>query len=330
MGAGEDEATVERPRPVPAGGLRPLAGGEHGRRTWLPRAAGISAADVMLLTTVVIWALNFTVSKYILTHGLRPIPYSALRYAAASLIFLGITLTRERSLAIQRRDLPLLGFCIGILYLNQLGFVYSLQFTTATTAALIFGTLPIFTILISTLVGLERLSKRFLGASAVSFAGVALVAAGSGGGISADVKGDLLALLGAATWAAYSVAIAPLMGRYSPFRISVVVLSGTTLLLTVTGSGALAEQDWPHNHYVWLGFAFAVLGPLVLTNVLWFRAIERVGPSRASLFANLQFFLAAVFALVLLSEPLALAQIAGGVAIALGILLSRRPGGRAA
>ena len=38
--------------------------------------------------------------------------------------------------------------------------------------------------------------------------------------------------------------------------------------------------------------------------MLWFTAIDRVGPSRASLFANLQFFLAAVFGVILLSETI--------------------------
>ena len=36
-----------------------------------------------------------------------------------------------------------------------------------------------------------------------------------------------------------------------------------------------------------LAFAFAVVGPLFLTNILWFTAIDRVGLSRATLFANL-------------------------------------------
>ena len=39
---------------------------------------------------------------------------------------------------------------------------------------------------------------------------------------------------------------------------------------------------------MWVCFAFAVVGPLFLTNILWFTAISRVGPSRASLFSNLQ------------------------------------------
>ena len=61
-----------------------------------------------------------------------------------------------------------------------------------------------------------------------------------------------------------------------------------------------------------LGFVYAVIGPLFLTNILWFTAIDRVGPSRASLFSNLQPFFAVVFALLLLSESLQPVEIAGG------------------
>ncbi len=282
-----------------------------------------STADLMLVSTVVLWALNFTVSKYILTHGVAPLSYSSVRYLAASALFVGITLGAEGSLAVRPRDLPLLLGCAVVLFGNQLGFVYALHFTTAATAALIFGSLPIFTALFAAAAGVERLTRRFAAAAAVSFAGVALVALGSGGGVSADVKGDVLALIGAATWGAYSVAIAPLMRRYSPYRISVVVLPATTLLLGVAGSGQLATQDWPSDALLWAGFAFAVVGPLVVTNVLWFRGIHAVGPSRASMFANLQPFLAAVFAVILLSESLSWIQVAGGVTIAAGIVVSR-------
>jgi len=74
---------------------------------------------------------------------------------------------------------------------------------------------------------------------------------------------------------------------------------------------------------LWIGFAFAVLGPLVLTNLLWFTAIDEVGPARASIFANLQPFFAAIIALLLLDERLTAVQVAGGLAIAAGIVLSR-------
>jgi drug/metabolite transporter (DMT)-like permease len=64
---------------------------------------------------------------------------------------------------------------------------------------------------------------------------------------------------------------------------------------------------------------------LVTTNFLWFTAIDRVGPSRASLWANLQPFLAAIIALIALSETLTALQVAGGLALAGGIVLAPRP-----
>jgi drug/metabolite transporter (DMT)-like permease len=216
--------------------------------------------------------------------------------------------------------------CTGLLFANQLSFVYALKFTTATTVALLFGTLPIFTAILARGSGVEQLSARFWTAALLSFVGVALVALGSGGNFSANLKGDALAVSGAITWAGYSVAIAPLMRSYSPFRLSAVFLGAVTIPLVLVGSRQLADQSFHFGALVWIGFAFAVVGPLVTTNFLWFTAIDRVGPSRASLFANLQPFLAAIIALVLLSEPITGLEVVGGLAIGAGIVLASRRG----
>ena len=39
---------------------------------------------MMLLTVVVLWALNFTVTRYMLTHGFHPLAYATVRYGAAA------------------------------------------------------------------------------------------------------------------------------------------------------------------------------------------------------------------------------------------------------
>ncbi|MEP6909294.1 MAG: DMT family transporter [Actinomycetota bacterium] len=282
-----------------------------------------SVADAMLLVTVCLWALNFTASKYILDHGFRPLTYAGIRYAIAAVIFLVLVLPRERSLRIERRDLPLVGGAIVLLFLNQIGFVFAVDLTTATTVALLFGTLPIFTALIARLVGMEQLSGRFWIAAALSFSGVALVSVGSGNSLSANLDGDLLAIMSAAMWGGYSVALAPLMRRYSPYRLSAIFLVVVSIALLVAGAPQLGDQSFDLSGLVWLSFVYAVLGPLVITNLLWFSAIDRVGPSRASLFANLQPFLAALIALVLLHESLSVLQVAGGLLIAAGIVFSR-------
>ena len=51
----------------------------------------VSTVDGLLLATVVIWAFNITVTRYVLTHGWRPLAYASLRYAGATLIFVAIT-----------------------------------------------------------------------------------------------------------------------------------------------------------------------------------------------------------------------------------------------
>jgi drug/metabolite transporter (DMT)-like permease len=225
---------------------------------------------------------------------------------------------------VERRHLPLIGLAVVALWLNQMSFVFALERTTASTIGLLLGAIPIFAALLGLALGTERLTGRFWIAAAISFVGVALVALGAGGEVSGGALGILLGLSTGATWAVYSVVVAPLMRTYSPSRVSALVLPATWALLLLSGLGQLEEQDWDVGWEVWALLLFATIGPLVLTNVLWFRSIHRIGPARATLAANLQPFVAAVLAVLLLSEPLGLLQVVGGALIAVGILVARR------
>jgi len=279
----------------------------------------------MLLATVTLWALNFTVTKYVISHGFEPVAYGVLRFGSAALLFGAFTWWRERSFALQRSDLLVLtGAALVGIFLNQLSFVYAIKLTTATTVALLFGTLPVMTGIFARLLGIERLNSRFWIAAVLAFGGAALVALGSGTGVSGQLWGDLLGLVASATWAWYTVAVSPLLQRYSTLRISSLAFAMGTVPLVLVGSQQLLNQDYGSvGARVWLSLAFAIVGPLVVANLLWFAAISRVGPSRASVFANLQPFLAAFFSLLILDESMTRVQIVGGIAIAGGILLSR-------
>ena len=128
----------------------------------------------------------------------------------------------------------------------------------------------------------------------------------------------------AATWAGYSVAVAPLMQTYSPWHVSAVVISGAWVLIAIVGLPETTSQNWELGWEIWVLLVIATLGPLVVTNILWFRALDRIGPARATLATNLQPFVAAVLAVVLLSEPLGVAQILGGTLIAASLFVARR------
>jgi drug/metabolite transporter (DMT)-like permease len=277
----------------------------------------------MLLATVVVWGLNATASRYVLTHGMHPLAYAAFRYFAAIVLFLTFTWWRERSFRIDSSDVPLVVLAGMLIFVNQIMFVYAVKLTSASTIGLMLGTVPIYAAIIARLVGFERPGRIFWVAAAVSFAGTGLIAAGSGN-VSGSLVGMVLAVGTAVTWAAYSVANAPLIRRYSPFRVSSLVLPLGWLPLAIVAVPQLESQGT--SQFGWLvivACAFAVVGPLFLTNILWFTAIDRVGLSRTTLFSNLQPFFAVVFAVLLLSESLSAWEIAGGLLIMLGIAIER-------
>jgi drug/metabolite transporter (DMT)-like permease len=280
----------------------------------------------MLLAAIGLWAVNLSVTRTILTNGFQPLAYGTTRYGLAAITFVGLTLVAERTLRVERRDVGLVLLAAGTIFVNQVGFVYALESTSASVIALILGSTPLFAAVIGIAVGLERLSARFWLAATVSFAGVGLVAVGTGRAVGGDLRGVLLGILTAATWAAYSVTITPLMRRYSPSRISALVLGLGWVPIAIVGWPQTSSQDWALGWEIWALFLFATFGPLVVTNILWFRSLDRIGPARATLATNLQPFVAAVLAVVLLSESLSALQLVGGLLIAAGILLARRRG----
>ena len=277
----------------------------------------------MLLGAVLLWALNVTVTKYMLEHGWLPLAYATIRYFAAIAIFWIYTWWRERSFRIARADWVYVGIAAAMIFVNQICFVYSLEFAHASTVSLLFGTCPMFIGLISIVFLHARLGRPFWIGAGLTFAGVALIAAGASGGLVSGWKGDLLAISLAITWSAYTVAIAPLMRRYSPYRISAIVLAIGWAPLALVSIPQIGRQDFSFSGTVWLGFVYAVIGPLFLTNILWFTAVDRVGAARASIFNNMQPFFGVLFALLILSESIHGLEVAGGLLIFVGIAYER-------
>jgi len=275
----------------------------------------------MLLGAVILWALNVTVSKYLLEHGWQPLTYGTVRYFAAIVLFWIFTYVRERSFRIAREHLKVVLLAAALIFVNQICFVYSLKIGQASTLALVFGTTPMFVGLIGLALGHDRLQRSFWAGAALTFVGVALI--GADGGAGTNYRGILLGLATAFTWGAYTIAVAPLLRSYSPYRVSSLVLAIGWIPLALVSIPQVSSQHFSFGWKAWLGFAYAVIGPLFLTTIVWFTAVNIVGAARASLFNNLQPFFAVLFAVLLLSEKLQTFEIAGGVLIFAGIALER-------
>jgi drug/metabolite transporter (DMT)-like permease len=270
--------------------------------------------------------LNFGAVKFGVTHGIAPIAYASLRYGAAGIALCGFALMREGSLRIRGEDLRLLAAAafLGV-FVNQLALVYSLRLAPASLVALLFGTGPLIVAALSHVSGIERVSPKVWLSGVVCFAGVALVVLGTGRTISSNLLGMALALVIAGTWAAYAVAVAPLIRRHSPLRINALATLVGSIPLLLCAMPQLSDEAWGKvTAYAWLCLAYSLVCAYLLANAVWLTAIQTIGPARAALYSNLQPFLAAVFAVLVLSERLTAVQILGGSVIACGIIASRR------
>jgi drug/metabolite transporter (DMT)-like permease len=298
--------------------------------------ASEGSADLILLAAISIWALNFTVMKVGIGE-ISPLAFPVFRFGLGAAVMAVVLQRREGSLRFERRDLGLfLGASVLGITLNQLCLVFALDLTTAANVALLSATQPIFTAVIATLVGDEILGRRHWLSVALGILGVALVvgagAGTAGGDTAAPVAGpgglplgEILALGISLTAAASAVMIRRLLVRYSPYRIlTLQMIIGTALLLPIAAPSLAAEDYASVGPVGWAALGYAAILAGVVTNLLYFTGIRRVGPSRAAIYQYLQSFLGVILAVLLLREPLAPLQVVGGVIVVASVVLSRR------
>ena len=242
----------------------------------------ISAAEGMLLATVTIWAFNFTVTRCAVTRvpAARVLRAPLQRGRAGSL---GITY-RWELLRFQRRHAVFLAGAafIGI-YLNSIGFMYAIDLTNASTVALIFGSLPIVTAIVAYAFGVERCTAasgsppRSRSSVPRSWPrGPCTASPGTCSEICSPRRGDLGLLLGRDRAAAPPLlGLADQRGALAFGAVPLVIRFRSCSTRTGTRAARVgrvrlrgARPARPHEL------------PLV-------PAIERVGPSRATLVTNL-------------------------------------------
>jgi drug/metabolite transporter (DMT)-like permease len=284
----------------------------------------VDSADAMLVFANVLWSLNYATTKYAF-GAWQPLAFSLTRFVVAGAVCSVVVLRREGSLRVRRADVPLVlaAAAVGIL-LNQLTFTYAVRETTAGNVALILASAPAFAALFAAALRHEHVRPRHFLALGVSVSGVAIVIQGGSSLAGFSLLGDLLAVGAAVTWAGYSVMLRPLFARYSAFRIStLMIVIGSAMLLPFALPQTLS-QPWgdlgPLHVSAW---AYSTVFPLVVTNLLYFRALRRIGAARATLYMYLQPFLGALFAAALLGEQVTAVQVLGGAVIVAGVSLGQ-------
>lgn len=282
-----------------------------------------------------VWAANFIVVKDVI-GVLPPVAFTFLRYALAAASLLVFLRWSQGTIAIPRRGL------IRILVLGGLGFgVYQMLWTVglqsipAGDSALIIASSPVITAVLAAMIGTDTLSPAKALGVVVSFVGVVVViGAGVGIELAGDPLGFALTLAAAFCWATYTAVGARFLRDHSSLQLTTWATVGGVIVLAPVGIGQLASPDGvaavPSG--AWPGIVLAILYSGLLAaaaaNVIIFRAVGLVGPTRVIVLQTLVPALAVVFAAVILSEPIRPGQVLGGVIILAGVALTRRASGR--
>ncbi len=246
---------------------------------------------------------------------LPPFWGAATRFGAAALIFWVIVLVRRMPIPRGRALFGALlygALAIGATY----GFLYwALLRVQAGLTMVVLASVPLLTLLLARLHGLERLRWRGLAGALISILGI-LIGVWTDLGAEAPLT-SFLALIGGAVCIAEAAVVFKLFPQSHPVTTNALALTiGAALLLVLS---ILAGDRWmlPVQTSTWTAFAYLVLIGSVLLFYLYLYVLSRWAAS-ATAYAFLLFPVATVLLAAWLAREVITAPFAAGGLLVLG------------
>ncbi len=289
--------------------------------------------DLSLLFVVLVWGFNFPIIKIVL-EVMHPHAMNLFRLWAAALA-LGVLHFWNQKKAGETFFAPLrthgwhlfgLGL-VGYLF-YQFCFIVGVANTTAGSAALILSSSPLWTAVVGHFFRFDIIRPLAWIGLLTTLAGAVVIVLGSTKAIDfgdTTFFGNMVMMLSAVFWGSYTAFSKPLTRRISPTGITFLGLLFALPALTALGIAYFDTVQWDRlNGWIWLAIIFSGSLSTGLTVAIWNRSVKNVGPSHTAVYGNLVPVIALFSGAWLLSEPIALAQIAGGVLILGGLFVMRR------
>ncbi|MFB6801473.1 DMT family transporter [Peribacillus butanolivorans] len=275
---------------------------------------------LLLLICVICWGSNFVFGA-ILVKDFPPMLLSATRLLFIIIFIALYALKKKKWNSIQKKDwltMILLGF-IGT-FINQWSFYAALETAHPTTSALILALAPITTALLAAVFLRERLTKRFLLGSIVALAGVFLVIA-SGGTLHLSI-GLIWIFLTMLSFSISIIMIRKLTERNHSITITLysnLIGFGGLLPIALLSESLqqMSREPWP-----WVLLIVTAIIMHGICTLIWNNQIQIVGASKASMFLNLEPFVAMLVGLVVLKNSVTPSQLFGALLIIIGVVLS--------
>ena len=273
------------------------------------------------LATVCAWASAFVAIRAV-ADELSPGAMSLLRLSVSSLVLAALLRARGERLP-ARSALGGAALC-GILWFGiyNVALASGERLVDAGTAAMVVNTGPLLIALLAGVVLGEGFPRTLLAGSAIGLAGICVIAVGVSRG-HAPLRGLLLCLLAAASYAGGVVAQKPALTRSSVLAVTLVAsLAG---LLTCLPFAPTLARELPHASStaiaatVYLGVVSGALG-----FITWGYALARTSAGRAASITLLVPPIAVLLGWLALGETPARLAIAGGLIALGGVVVARR------
>jgi drug/metabolite transporter (DMT)-like permease len=286
---------------------------------------GTAGAYVSVILAMTFWGFTFVLFK-VAVESFRPVSIVTLRLFVSIFFLFGFALAFKRLVRIKKKDQP--WFILMALFEPFFYFLCEangLTRVSATTAAVIISTIPLFTLIASRYFFREKLTKLNMAGMVISFAGVLLVILKKGGGLAADPLGILL-MFGAVLCAVgYTLVVRKLVDDYNPITITAYMsLYGLLMFLPI-----FLIREIPHIDpsaistssllsVLYLGVVGSGICFILVTI-----GIRELGAARANIFANIVPVVAAIVSFLLLNEVMPATKIMGIAVTILGLFLSQ-------
>ena len=252
--------------------------------------------------------------KYTLGEML-PMVFAAIRFSLAATFLVAVVFIVGQNLHFHRYDfwrILLLGL-VGS-SIHQALFIEGAARTTASNAAILLATTPIFVTLLSALFRMERISGHVAAGVSISFLGILMVIGLGRGGVSFDREllpyaDPLLPCAGRPTIPTSR----PLLRRYPPLKLTAISMLMGAPLLILLALGQFGQQDWQAiTAQGWLGLVYSFVFSIALGTVVWNVSVSKMGNTRTAIFANVTPVVTVVASWLVLGETLGAWQIVGG------------------
>ena len=226
--------------------------------------------------------------------ALRVLPAAGLagiRIGGAAVAFLILMRALGRVVVPRRADLARLALysLLGVV-LNQFLFIKGLSLSTAVNATLVNTSIPVFTLLVSALIGNERLTARGVVGMIAAAAGVVYLVDPTRASLSGDAMlGNLLLVANTACFGTYLAVSQEVFRRYGALTSITWVFAFGGLAAIPFGGYYLAQTGVEGVGWqVWLVLVYTVLAQTVGAYYLNAWALERVAPSTVAVYIYLQ------------------------------------------